>query len=359
MSEHDVTADLPVFPDGFLFGAATASYQIEGAVAEDGRTPSIWDTFSHTPGRVLRGDTGDVAADHYHRVGEDVGADAGAGPAGVPVLAGLAADPARRLGRVQPAGAGLLLPARRPAAGGRGRPDRDAVPLGPAAGAGGRRRLDLPGHVGGVRGVRRQGRAGPRRPGAHLDDPERAVVLRLPGLLLRRPRPRPGEPGRRPVRGAPPQPRPRPRRAGAARRPPGRPRLGDPQPARDPPGRPALGRRPRHRPPPRRPRQPGLPRPGARRRLPRRPARRHRLGHRLVLRPRRRPARPSTSRWTSSASTTTPPASPGNGTASPNATGRTATRSPPNHPGPDPTTSTSSSRPDTAPRWAGSSTPPA
>ena len=68
MSEHDVTADLPVFPDGFLFGAATASYQIEGAVAEDGRTPSIWDTFSHTPGRVLRGDTGDVAADHYHRV---------------------------------------------------------------------------------------------------------------------------------------------------------------------------------------------------------------------------------------------------------------------------------------------------
>ena len=73
MSEHDVTADLPVFPDGFLFGAATASYQIEGAVAEDGRTPSIWDTFSHTPGRVLRGDTGDVAADHYHRVGEDVG----------------------------------------------------------------------------------------------------------------------------------------------------------------------------------------------------------------------------------------------------------------------------------------------
>ena len=69
MSAHDV----PIFPDGFLFGAATASYQIEGAVAEDGRTPSIWDTFSHTPGKTLRGDTGDVAADHYHRVAEDVG----------------------------------------------------------------------------------------------------------------------------------------------------------------------------------------------------------------------------------------------------------------------------------------------
>ena len=55
MSDLDVSADLPVFPDGFLFGAATASYQIEGAVAEDGRTPSIWDTFSHTPGKVRRG----------------------------------------------------------------------------------------------------------------------------------------------------------------------------------------------------------------------------------------------------------------------------------------------------------------
>ncbi|WP_312892737.1 GH1 family beta-glucosidase [Allostreptomyces psammosilenae] len=60
------------FPSGFLWGAATAAYQIEGAAAEDGRTPSIWDTFSHTPGRVRGGDTGDVAADHYHRYREDV-----------------------------------------------------------------------------------------------------------------------------------------------------------------------------------------------------------------------------------------------------------------------------------------------
>ena len=60
------------FPADFLWGSATASYQIEGAVAEDGRTPSIWDTFSHTPGKVLDGDTGDVAVDHYHRVPEDV-----------------------------------------------------------------------------------------------------------------------------------------------------------------------------------------------------------------------------------------------------------------------------------------------
>ncbi|MFJ8928549.1 GH1 family beta-glucosidase [Streptomyces sp. NPDC102364] len=60
------------FPAGFLWGAATASYQIEGAVREDGRTPSIWDTFSHTPGKVLNGDTGDVAVDHYHRWRDDV-----------------------------------------------------------------------------------------------------------------------------------------------------------------------------------------------------------------------------------------------------------------------------------------------
>ena len=60
------------FPPGFLWGAATASYQIEGAVAEDGRGPSIWDTFSHTPGKVHHGDTGDVACDHYHRMPEDV-----------------------------------------------------------------------------------------------------------------------------------------------------------------------------------------------------------------------------------------------------------------------------------------------
>ena len=60
------------FPRGFTWGTATAAYQIEGAVHADGRGPSIWDTFSHTPGRVHGGDTGDVACDHYHRMREDV-----------------------------------------------------------------------------------------------------------------------------------------------------------------------------------------------------------------------------------------------------------------------------------------------
>jgi len=60
------------FPGDFLWGAATAAYQIEGAVGENGRGRSIWDTFSHTPGNVLHGDTGDVACDHYHRLEEDL-----------------------------------------------------------------------------------------------------------------------------------------------------------------------------------------------------------------------------------------------------------------------------------------------
>ncbi|MFV2099685.1 GH1 family beta-glucosidase [Micromonospora sp. LOL_024] len=60
------------FPDNFLWGAATAAYQIEGAARDDGRGDSIWDTFSHTPGKVHAGHTGDVACDHYHRYADDI-----------------------------------------------------------------------------------------------------------------------------------------------------------------------------------------------------------------------------------------------------------------------------------------------
>jgi beta-glucosidase len=60
------------FPAGFLWGSATAAYQIEGAAAEDGRRPSIWDAFSQVPGAIANGDRGDVACDHYHRMPEDV-----------------------------------------------------------------------------------------------------------------------------------------------------------------------------------------------------------------------------------------------------------------------------------------------
>ncbi|HEV2782340.1 MAG TPA: GH1 family beta-glucosidase [Actinophytocola sp.] len=67
--ELDLIASLP---STFRWGAATAAYQIEGAVAEDGRGPSIWDTFCRVPGAIDGGDTGDVACDHYHRMPQDV-----------------------------------------------------------------------------------------------------------------------------------------------------------------------------------------------------------------------------------------------------------------------------------------------
>lgn len=66
------TAPARAFPETFLFGAATAAYQIEGAAFEDGRTASIWDAFCRVPGAVIGGDHGDVACDHYHRMPQDV-----------------------------------------------------------------------------------------------------------------------------------------------------------------------------------------------------------------------------------------------------------------------------------------------
>ena len=71
---HDQSAAATLrFPAGFVWGASTAAYQIEGAAAEDGRGRSIWDTFSHTPGKIADGTTGDIATDHYHRTAQDVG----------------------------------------------------------------------------------------------------------------------------------------------------------------------------------------------------------------------------------------------------------------------------------------------
>ena len=94
---------VPELPPVFRFGVATASYQIEGAVTADGRGPSIWDTYSHTPGATLGGDTGDVACDHYHRYAEDVA-----------LMADLGVDAYRfsiAWPRVQPTGSGAVNPA--------------------------------------------------------------------------------------------------------------------------------------------------------------------------------------------------------------------------------------------------------
>ena len=80
------------FPSGFLWGSATASYQVEGAVNEDGRGVSIWDTFSHTPGKTNKGQTGDE----------------GVGIADLPLFDRLAAHPTHRLGRMESQGVWLL-----------------------------------------------------------------------------------------------------------------------------------------------------------------------------------------------------------------------------------------------------------
>ncbi|MBC3919883.1 beta-glucosidase [Undibacterium sp. CY18W] len=87
-----------VFSPAFTWGVATSAYQIEGGAAADGRGPSIWDTFTHTPGKVIDGSTGDVACDHYHRYAEDVD-----------IIASLAVDSYRfsiSWSRVQPLGYG-------------------------------------------------------------------------------------------------------------------------------------------------------------------------------------------------------------------------------------------------------------
>ena len=63
---------MPSFPPDFAWGVATSSYQIEGAVAEGGRGESVWDVFCRKPGAIRDGDTGDVAADHYHRWATDI-----------------------------------------------------------------------------------------------------------------------------------------------------------------------------------------------------------------------------------------------------------------------------------------------
>lgn len=72
MGAESESRTFPVLPPGFRLGAGTAAYQVEGAVAEDGRGPSIWDTFCRIPGAIADGSTGDVATDHYHRHAEDV-----------------------------------------------------------------------------------------------------------------------------------------------------------------------------------------------------------------------------------------------------------------------------------------------
>jgi beta-glucosidase len=98
------------FPQDFLWGTATSAYQIEGAVNEDGRGVSIWDTFAHTPGKIKNGTNADVANDHYHRYRDDVRLMKELGDKGVPVLHRLAARLPERGRRAEPEGPRLLQP---------------------------------------------------------------------------------------------------------------------------------------------------------------------------------------------------------------------------------------------------------
>lgn len=104
MAKADAPVQLPLLPPGFTFGTGSASYAVEGAVTEDGRRPSVWDTFSSRPGAIVDGSTGAVAADHYHRMDEDVDLLARLGARGYRFsIAWPRVQPQGR-GRVNPAG---------------------------------------------------------------------------------------------------------------------------------------------------------------------------------------------------------------------------------------------------------------
>ncbi len=87
---------MAAFPHNFLWGAATAAYQVEGGHDADGKGPSIWDIYSHLPGTTFEGTTGDIAVDHYHRFREDVALMGRDGPAKLSILHLLAPPAARR-----------------------------------------------------------------------------------------------------------------------------------------------------------------------------------------------------------------------------------------------------------------------
>ena len=209
----------PVSRDGFVWGTATSSYQIEGAVNEDGRGRSIWDTFSHTPGKIEDGSNADRANDHYHRYKEDVRLIS---ELGVKAYRFSIAWP-----RVFPEGTGAPNP--------KGldfydrlldellangiEPYRDPVSLGLAAGAAGsRRRLAIQRHVQGVRGLcGLRGGASDRSREEHLHS-QRSRTFRELRLWLGHRRARAQTAAGRTEPGASPRrARPRPCRAGNPR----------------------------------------------------------------------------------------------------------------------------------------------
>ena len=182
LPHHELPPDFKL-PVDFTWGVSTSSYQIEGAVDEDGRGQSIWDVYCRQSGRIANGDTGDVACDHYHRYAEDV---ALMGDLGVDAYRFSVAWP-----RVMPAGRGASQRSRigvlrspdRQADRGRHRAVALPLSLGPAAGAAGRWRLDQPRQRAVVRRLRRARRPALRRQGQALRHLQRAVGVHAVRLL--------------------------------------------------------------------------------------------------------------------------------------------------------------------------------
>ena len=178
----------PRFPDSFVWGAATASYQIEGAIHEGGRGESIWDRFCATPGqgRERRRRLGRVRL--LPSLSRRHPADAGPRDRELPLLHRLATGHSDRQRSRQPGGARLLRPARRRAPRGGDRPLRDALSLGSPGGPRGCRWLARPRDHRAVRGVHRGGRGASGRSREALDHAQRAVGGRMARLRHRRAR---------------------------------------------------------------------------------------------------------------------------------------------------------------------------
>jgi len=144
MTQSIVTQDESRYPSDFVWGAATAAYQVEGAAYEDGRKDSTWDVFCRRPGAVFEGHTGEVACDHYHRYREDVALMQTLGLQAYRFSVSwsrVLPDGPRHAERARPR---LLRPARRRAGGGQHPAVLHVVSLGFAAGAAARGRLAEP-----------------------------------------------------------------------------------------------------------------------------------------------------------------------------------------------------------------------
>ena len=208
MTQSTVRADVRRFPEEFVWGVSTASYQIEGAVAEDGRRPSIWDTFCHTPGRV-------VERRHRRRRRRPLPPlSRGRRPDGASSACRPTASPSRgrasrrtAAGAVNQAGLDFYSPPRRRAARRRHHARSPRCTTGtfpqPLEDAGGWPSRDTA--TGSPTTPAVMARA--RRPGPARGHAERAVVLGVPGLRAGRARARRTEPADGARRGAPPQPR--------------------------------------------------------------------------------------------------------------------------------------------------------